>query len=220
MERKGAIFDLDGTLLDSVWVWGGVDERFLGSRGFEVPEDYQRTIAAMSFRETAEYTIGRFRLKETAEEIIREWNGLAVRTYHEEVCIKPGVREMLETLSQKGIRLGIATASHASLYGQCLKRNGVYDYFSSFTETGEVERGKGFPDIYIKAAEKLGCSPVECVVFEDLHQGILSAKAGGFCTVGVYEEDLSYAWGDVVRDADFSIRSFEEAETIRSIFIC
>ena len=76
MERKGAIFDLDGTLLDSMWVWGSVDERFLGSRGFEVPEDYQRTIAAMSFRETAEYTIGRFRLKETAEEIIREWNGL------------------------------------------------------------------------------------------------------------------------------------------------
>jgi HAD superfamily hydrolase (TIGR01509 family) len=210
MKIKGAIFDLDGTLLDSMWVWDKVDTDFLGSRGFEVPLDYQKAIAAMGFRETARYTIERFRLEEQEEDIIREWNDMAARTYHEEVAIKPYVRELLEQLKRDGIRLGVATASYASLFEMCLKRNGIYDYFQAFTETKEVARGKGFPDIYIRAAEKIGCVPEECVVFEDIHQGILAAKEGGFYTVGVYEDKSAYSWADIVRDADVAIRGFEE----------
>ena len=199
MKIKGAIFDLDGTLLDSMWVWDKVDTDFLGSRGFEVPLDYQKAIAAMGFRETARYTIERFRLEGQEEDIIREWNDMAARTYHEEVAIKPYVRELLEQLKRDGIRLGVATASYASLFEMCLKRNGIYDYFQAFTETKEVARGKGFPDIYIRAAEKIGCVPEECVVFEDIHQGILAAKEGGFYTVGVYEDKSAYSWADIVR---------------------
>lgn len=207
---KGAIFDLDGTLLDSMWVWDKVDADFLGNRGFEVPPDYQKAIAAMGFTETAEYTIERFRLAEKTEDIIQEWNEMAQREYHESVFIKPCVRELLERLKQDGIRLGVATASYASLFEECLRRNGIYGYFQAFTETSEVARGKGFPDIYIKAAEKLGCAPEECVVFEDIHQGILAAKEGGFYTVGVYEDKSAYSWADIERDADLAIRGFDE----------
>lgn len=210
MKIKGAIFDLDGTLLDSMWVWEKVDHDFLGSRGFEVPPDYQKAIAAMGFRETAQYTIERFQLEEREEDIIREWNDMAARTYHEAVNIKPYVRELLEKMERDGIRLGVATASYASLFETCLKRNGIYNYFQAFTETREVVRGKGFPDIYIRAAEKIGCAPEECVVFEDIHQGILAAKEGGFYTVGVYEDKSAYSWADIVRDADLAIRGFDE----------
>ncbi len=210
MKIKGAIFDLDGTLLDSMWVWDQVDTDFLGSRGFEVPPDYQKAIAAMGFRETARYTIERFRLEEREEDIIREWNDMAARTYHEKVAIKPYVRQLLEQMKRDGIRLCVATASYASLFEMCLKRNGIYSYFQAFTETKEVKRGKGFPDIYIKAAEKIGCVPEECVVFEDIHQGILAAKEGGFYTVGVYEDKSAYSWADIVRDADAAIRGFDE----------
>lgn len=207
---KGAIFDLDGTLLDSMWVWDKVDVDFLGSRGFDVPPDYQKAIAAMGFTETAEYTIERFRLAEKTEDIIGEWNEMARREYHERVVIKPYVRELLEKLKQNGIRLGVATASYASLFEQCLKRNGIYSYFQAFTETSEVARGKGFPDIYIKTAEKLGCVPEECIVFEDIHQGILAAKEGGFYTVGVYEDKSAYSWIDIMRDADLAVQGFDE----------
>lgn len=210
MEIKGAIFDLDGTLLDSMWVWEKVDTDFLGRRGFDVPADYQKAIAPMGFRETALYTIERFRLEESPEEIIQEWNEMAVRTYHEEVCIKPGTRDVLEYFRRQGVRIGVATASYSSLFEGCLRRNGVYDYFTAFTETSEVARGKGFPDIYLRAADKLGCPPSECVVFEDLHQGILAAKKAGFYTVAVYDEKLSYSWEDMKRDADLAIRSFED----------
>ena len=211
MKIKGAIFDLDGTLLDSMWVWEQVDMDFLGSRGFDVPEDYQKAIAAMGFRETAEYTIKRFGLNEQAEDVIQEWNDMAQRMYHERVTIKPYVRETLEAFREKGIGLGVATASYASLFEKCLRRNGIYEYFHAFTETKEVRRGKGFPDIYIRAAEKqIGCAPQECVVFEDIHPAILAARAGGFFTVAVYDGKSEHAWEDMKRDAHLAIRGFAD----------
>lgn len=210
MKIKGAIFDLDGTLLDSMWVWERIDQEFLGVRGFEVPPDYQKVIAGLGFRETAEYTIERFALKENPEDIINEWNRMAERMYHEMVCIKPCVRETLEYLKKEGLRLGVATASYGSLFKKCLKRNGVYDFFDAFTETKEVERGKGFPDVYIKAAEKIGCRPEECIVFEDVHKAVLAAQAGGFYTVGVYDEKSEDSWEEIKRDADLAIRGFGE----------
>ncbi len=222
MKIKGVIFDLDGTLIDSMWVWDKVDKDFLGVRGFEVPPDYQKEIQALGFYETACYTIDRFGLKERPEDIIKEWNDMAERTYHKEVQIKPYARELLVCLREQGIHLGVATASYASLFTECLKRNRVYDFFECFTETSEVERGKGFPDIYIKAAGKLACSPQECLVFEDIHQGILGAKAGGFCTVGVFDKKSADSWAEIQHDSDYAIRGFgqllQDAQLFREIF--
>ncbi len=210
MKIKGVIFDLDGTLLDSMWVWEQVDVEFLGARGFQVPADYQQKIAAMGFYETAQYTIERFGLKEAPDEIIREWNEMAEHKYHREVCVKPYAKEVLRHLKERGVKLGIATAAYQSLFLECLKRNGVYEYFDAITETKEVPRGKGFPDVYLRAAEKIGCQPTECLVLEDIHQGILAAKQGGFCTMGVFEEKSSHGWKEIQRDADYTIQSFLE----------
>lgn len=129
MKIKGVIFDLDGTLIDSMWVWDQVDKDFLGARGFEVPLDYQKEIQALGFYETACYTIDRFGLKERPEDIMKEWNDMAEQTYHKEVKIKPYARELLVCLREQGIHLGVATASYASLFVECLKRNKVYDLF-------------------------------------------------------------------------------------------
>ena len=115
MEIKGAIFDLDGTLLDSMWVWNQVDIDFLGKRGFDVPPDYPKAIAAMGFHETAEYTIKRFDLKEKVKDVIAEWDRMAAQMYHERVQIKPYVREVLEWMKQQGIHLGAVSYTHLTL---------------------------------------------------------------------------------------------------------
>ncbi|MDY3909728.1 MAG: HAD family phosphatase [Eubacterium sp.] len=211
MKIKGVIFDLDGTILDSTWVWSRIDIDFLGKHGISVPEDYAKAIISMSFEDVARYTIERFSLTQTVEEVMDEWNRMARDSYAHEVTLKPGTKELLLWLQEQGIPAGIATSNSASLFVPCLKNNGIYDLFHSFTETGDVKRGKEFPDVYIKAAEKLGCKPEECVVFEDIMPALRAAKKGGFVTVGVRENKWNYAPAVFAENCDFVISEIYEA---------
>ncbi|MCH5265717.1 MAG: HAD family phosphatase [Lachnospiraceae bacterium] len=208
---KGAIFDLDGTLLDSTGVWGQIDIDFLGKHGHEVPPDYVEIITPMTFEETAIYTIERFHLSATPEEVMAEWNEMAYEAYANQVKIRAGTKEVLAWLQEQGIPAGVATSNIAPLFEPCLRRNGIYDYFHSFTETKEVERGKESPDIYIKAAEKLGCAPSECVVFEDILPAMKSAKKGGFITIGVRETTWNYEPEVLKGCCDYFIEEIHDA---------
>ncbi|MBR2970788.1 MAG: HAD family phosphatase [Clostridia bacterium] len=187
---KGVIFDLDGTLFDSLWVWEEVDRRFLGKRGFEVPPDYSLAISAMSYRETAEYTIRRFGLNEQPEQLMREWLDLAREMYAGEVKFKDGAIEFLHALKKRGLKLGIATSSTADLYMPLLKNTDTYPLFSTIMDTSGM-RGKDYPDVYLAAARAMGLQPHECVVFEDVETGLKSAKQGGFVTVAIVDKHFS-----------------------------
>lgn len=211
MRIKGVIFDLDGTILDSTWVWTQIDIDFLGERGFEVPSDYSQAVSSMGFRDVAKYTIARFGLEETIEEVMAQWDAMAHEAYAHEIKIKPGTKELLLWLREHGIRAGIATSNSASLFVPCLKNNGVHELFHSFTETGDVSRGKEFPDVYIKAAEKLGCQPEECVVLEDIIPALQGAKQGGFITIGVREAKWNYSQEEMTASCDYVISEIQEA---------
>lgn len=211
MQIKGAIFDLDGTLFDSTWVWKQIDKEFLGKYGHPVPEDYSDAIKAMGFEQVANYTIDRFRLPMTAEEVMAEWNTMAIRAYSEQVKLRRGVRELLAWLEAQGIPAGVATSNTAMLFEPCLKHNGIYELFHSFTEGNEVDRGKEFPDIYIKAADKLGCEPSSCVVFEDIIPALKGAKSGGFLTIGVREKAWGYETGEFSSSCDYVIDEISDA---------
>ena len=91
MKIEGVIFDLDGTLLDSTWVWSQIDTDFLKKRGFEVPKEYSTAIMAMGIEEVAKYTIKRFLLQETKEDVIAEWDAMARDAYAHDVKLKKGV---------------------------------------------------------------------------------------------------------------------------------
>lgn len=211
MKIKAAIFDLDGTILDSTWVWSQIDREFLGSRGFDVPPDYAQAIISMGFEDVAKYTIARFGMRESTEEVMAEWNRMAQEAYKEKVMLKPGARELLMALKEKGIKAGIATSNSASLFVPCLKANGIYEFFHSHTETGDVSRGKEFPDVYIKQAEKMGCKPEECIVFEDIIPALRGAKAGGFTTVGVRENKWKYTEEELGGCCDYCVSDLTEA---------
>ena len=139
---KGAIFDLDGTLLDSMDVWSQVDIEFLGKREIEVPDDYSKIIAPMTFREVAEYTIERFDLDETPEDIMEEWNLMAEQKYANDVMLKPGALEVLDFLKNNNVKLGIATTNISRVFKACLERLNIYDMFEVITETDNVAGGK------------------------------------------------------------------------------
>lgn len=183
----GVIFDLDGTLLDSMGVWEEVDRSFLGARNIPVPEDYMRAVGALSFHEAAEYTIRRFSLQERPEDLTAEWHAMAQREYQEKVPLKSGALAFLTLLRQREIPMAVATASDPLLYRPALHRIGILDWFHSFTSLQEVGGVKGQPEIYLRAAEKMKLLPERCFVFEDLYAGLFAAKRAGFQTAAVYD---------------------------------
>ncbi|MCQ2431934.1 MAG: HAD family phosphatase [Clostridia bacterium] len=185
--RTAAIFDLDGTLLDSMGVWVWVDKEFLARRRIVMPADYSEALAPMGFPAAAAYTKKRFSLPESEDAIMDEWHEMAMDAYAHNILCKPHAREYLLYLKENGIRCAAATASQPEFYVPALKRLRIFDLFESITEVAEVRRGKGFPDIYLRAAEKMKLTPGDCVVFEDIAAGMRGAKDGGFFGVGVYE---------------------------------
>ena len=122
------------------------------------------------------------------EDIAKEWFDMAVQAYADDIDLKPGAADFLESLRQKGYKICIATASDRELYEACLKRNKIFDYFDNFTQSDEVERGKGFPDVYELAAKKCGFGADECVVFEDVYEAVCGAVNGDFYTVAVKDD--------------------------------
>lgn len=189
MDIKCAIFDLDGTLIDSMGIWESIDIEFLSKRGISpVPADYMKTVAPMGFQRTAEYTIERFALNETPAALISEWTEMAHERYSNSVKLKPYAKEFLEYLKARGIKIALATATMQYLAEPALKNNGIYDMFDCISSTDAVKRGKGFPDIYLYVAERLGVKPCHCAVFEDIPDGIRGANAAGMYSVGVFDK--------------------------------
>jgi len=185
---KGVIFDLDGTLVDSMGVWTNVDIQYLQKRGFEVPADLTKQIQGLTFEDCARYFKKRFGLAESIYEIMDEWNRMAYDEYVYNVKLKPGVEEYLSYLKKNNIKIGLATSNIPELLYATLKNNDILHYFDSISTVSEVSRNKNFPDIFLLAAKKMELQPVECVVFEDILPAILSAKSVGMKTVGVYDK--------------------------------
>jgi len=211
MNIEAVIFDMDGTLIDSMSVWEKIDVDFLTKRGLDVPPDYIGEICARSFREAADYTINRFSLSETADMLIKEWNEMAVYEYGHNIQLKPYAKEYLTSLKDQNVKLGIATSLPSVLYEPVLANNGVRTFFDVICSTDEVERGKEFPDIFLYAAEKLKTKPEECLVFEDLPQAIRSAKLAGMSVYGVYDASSKEHWEEIKRIADGFLFDFSSA---------
>lgn len=206
---KAAIFDLDGTLLDSMGVWAQIDVDFLGKRGIPVTDAYVKAVTSMGLREAAEYTIQRYGFAQTPEEIMDEWNRMCREAYAHTIPLKPHAKGTLARLRQAEVKLGVATALSPDLYVPALRRNGIYPWFDALTSAQEVRRGKGFPDIYLLAAQRLGVEPPQCMVFEDILSGILGAKAGGFYTCGVYDESSAHDWEKICAAADRTLTAYD-----------
>jgi len=207
---EAVIFDVDGTLVDSMWIWKQVDIEFLGKRGITLPERLQSEIEGMSFSETAIYFKARFDLVESLEEIKAEWNDMAEEYYKKHIKLKDGAKELLRLLHQKGYILGIATSNSRELVDHMLANHDIRQYFSNIRTSCEVEKGKPHPDVYLKVAEDMCVKPENCLVFEDTLAGVMAAKAAGMKVFAVADE-ISYESKDkLVEMTEGYIHSFEE----------
>lgn len=204
------IFDLDGTLLDSMSIWDDVYKKLFSENNIAMPEGYTIAVNHMDMLSAARYTSLNSDIGLTTQQITDRWRSLAMQSYANEINLKPYAHELIKTLAQNNYLLAIATATDKELFIPCLKKNGIASFFHSATTTQEVHKGKNNPDIYLKECEKLGLLPHQCVVVEDSHVGIKSAKLAGFKTIGIYDEYSSALQKELERYSDWYVKSLSE----------
>ena len=208
---KGYIFDLDGTLFDSLDVWEQIDREFLEKRNIPVPSDYIDAVSSMTFAESAEYTIKRFGLSDSPQSLMQEWNDMAVHAYQHTVQLKAYVQEYLNILRNRGAKLAVATCLFPALYQALLRKHGIYDLFHVICDSEEAGCGKSQPDMFLLAAKKLNLPPDNCIVFEDILSAVQSAKKAGMTVYGVYDKTSENEWEEIKKIADGIIYDFREA---------
>lgn len=205
---EAVIFDLDGSLVDSMWMWRAIDIEYLGKFGIPLPEDLQSNIEGMSFSETSAYFKDFFDIPDSIEQIKADWNRMAWDKYMNEVPLKEGIPEFLAGCRERGIKLGIATSNSRELVENIANVHNLRDYFSCIMTGCDVAHGKPAPDIYLAVAKELQVSPEKCLVFEDIIPGIMAGKNAGMKVCAV--ED-AYSVPDRAKKqelADYYIEDF------------
>lgn len=209
-DKEAVIFDMDGSLVDSMWVWKEIDIAYLGKFHLTIPEDLQRQIEGMSFTETAVYFKERFSLPCTVEEIKADWNQMAWEMYRTRVMPKPGAIDFLEHCKKQNIKLGIATSNSRPIVDMVLKERGIAPYFSCIMTGCEAKKGKPAPDVYLLTAQQMQAAPEKCLVFEDIVSGILAGKAAGMEVCAVEDAYSAYQREEKRKLADYYIQDFRE----------
>ena len=206
---QAVIFDIDGTLVDSMGVWYDIDVEYFKLLGIPMPPTLQKDIEGMSFTETAVYFKETFQLTEkTIDDIKLDWIRMAHEKYLYEIKSKPGAKEFIKFLKEKGIKTGCATSNEKSLAMAALQPHGWSDKMNSVRTACEVCKGKPAPDIYLKVADDLGVKPENCLVFEDIPNGMRAGKAAGMTVIGVEDEGAKKYRSEIDEICDYFITDY------------
>ena len=182
---RGAIFDLDGTLVDSMPYWDTLGSDYLISLGIVPEPDFDEKTRSMYLRESAEYIRKKYSVNKSCEEILCDINGLVEKYYSDEIKLKDGVLEMLDALD--GVKKCVCTLNNENLAKAVLLHRGILDRFDFILSASDYNIGKNTPELFEIARKKLGTPKEYTYIFEDSDYAVSSAKAGGFTVVGVYD---------------------------------
>lgn len=189
---KGAIFDMDGTLIDSLilWdvIWENFEKRFSPDKPFRVAPEHDKAIRTMTLAEAMEYINDIYRLADSSQKLIDAANEMIYDFYADSVKVKDGVIPFLEHLKARGIKMCVASATEKSLVFVAMKHCGLDKYFSNVISCADIGKGKDHPDIYVEAAKLLGTELSDTCVFEDSAVAAGTAKSIGMMTVGIYDK--------------------------------
>ncbi len=207
---KGYIFDLDGTLSDTMTYYETFSPNLVRSYG-KIPRDTIRDdVRLMTTEEVSQYIIDEYGIDATSEQILEKVYKEFETFYGRDARLKDGVKEFLEYAKSEGKKLCVASATTARFIEAILKNNGVYDMFEFILSCPDLKMYKDKPDIYYKAAHDMGLSNDEVIVFEDAHHAIGTAHRGGLKVVGVYDENAR-KFEDVIRaESDIYVNNMKE----------
>lgn len=211
MRLNCAIFDMDGTLLDSMGKWDALGVEVLRRQGAEPRPDYREITIPMGVEGHARYCVEAYGLSCTPQDIIADMKDTMRTFYTTEVRCKPGVEKFLSILKMEGVTMYVATATDRVLVEQALKTAGIADYFKGIITCAEAGADKGeSPKIYEYAMKRMRGSKLDTVIFEDSWAAIRTAKAAGFRVAGIYDDASKERWEDIKKTADYAYKSWEE----------
>ena len=214
---KGAIFDIDGVLLDSMIIWTDLGERYLRSIGKEPEEGLTEKLFSMSLEQGAEYLKDTYNIDKDTSGILDDINKISEHFYYHEVEAKPGVEELLKDFRTRGIKMVAATSSPRSHVERALTRIGLHNYVDKIFTNSEVGVSKHEPDIYNLAAEYMETDPSETLVFEDSLYALKTAKAAGYVTVGIYDAKGEKNQAGLLENAKLYLKSYEDLSGLVAI---
>ncbi len=203
MNKKFAIFDMDGTLINSMDYWCNLGREYLYKYGItENIEDILEEVGTKTMSQGSKLFADNFDGLPGVPEIISELRTMIADHYKKDVVTKPGVIEYLEALHNQGVRMCLASATDVNLVVLVMKRLGIDKYFEFMLSCEEIGKGKDEPDIYLEAARRLGCKPEEAAVYEDVFYSANTAKKAGFYTIAVADVNATKEWDSLTAIAD------------------
>lgn len=188
MKIKGAIFDLDGTLIDSMPIWQNLSFDFLTSLGVTPKPDLREKVSAMFLRESSEYTIKEYNLNCSVEDVLKYMYEQINDFYFNRVPPKADAFEFLKKLKANGVKMCVATATERSLASAALKLNGMLDFFDEIFTCSDIGLNKQDPKIFELTLEALGTKKEETFVFEDAAHAVKTANKAGFPVIAIFDE--------------------------------
>ena len=211
---RGAIFDVDGTLLDSMKIWDQAGARYLESLGKEPEQGLNKILFSLSLADGAAYLKKAYDLVQTEEEIHQGVLDVVDAFYRDEAQAKAGVRELLAALSAKGVAMTVATSRDKRQIRTALERLDLAKYFQELFTCGEVGGSKNEPEIFHRAAALMGTTPEDTCVVEDGLYAVRTANNAGYYTIGVYDASSHDDWQDLQKEADLALESLEDVQGI------
>ena len=208
--KEAVIFDVDGTLIDSMGVWEEVDRIYLTRHGKPMSEDLQRKLAGLSILQAADYFRNVIGIDDPPEKMLAEWNELAFEQYRHEIQMKPGAAKWLSLIEEKELPMAVATSNTRKLAMTALHAQDIEHYFRVIMTGEDVVKGKPDPFVYQEAARRLGVNPKNCLVFEDIPEGIQAGLSAGMTVCALQDDFSDYQIEEKKKLAHYYINSFED----------
>lgn len=204
------LFDLDGTILDSLKIWNDIDLLFFKNHNLIMGEDYHIAIAPLTLEETATYTKNTYKLDINEEQIMKEWSDLAIKEYAENVNLKKGVKEFLDYLKNKNVHLAIATSCNEEMFKPCLERYGIVSYFEHFYTSQNLKINKSNTNFFKEILNEYKIEPDQILFFEDSLASMKCAKSLGFNVVAVMDKKWEKQKEEIIASSDDQIEDFSQ----------